>query len=391
MEHTLPSILDAQATRDLLASQPHLYRCHDSLAAISDKVLASKRLNAQDALVLFRHAPLTLVGMLANFVREQKFGHKTYYNKNFHIEPTNVCVFSCGFCAYSCSYKHRESGWQLTVEQMLDIVRSYTNKDVSEVHIVGGVHPKMNLAFFEQLLRGIRALRADIHIKGFTAVELDYMFRKAKVNIRDGLRRLQAAGLQSLPGGGAEIFAPATRQKICADKVDGQGWLAIHRQAHELGMHSNCTILYGHIESFEDRVDHLLQLRDLQDQTKGFNAFIPLKFKNKNNEMECVGECSLVEDMRFYAISRLVLDNIAHIKAYWPMLSREHAQMALHFGADDLDGTIDDSTKIYSMAGAQEQSPAMTSEQICTLIYTAGRQPIERDSLYRERKPALAP
>jgi aminodeoxyfutalosine synthase len=240
----------------------------------------------------------------------------------------------------------------------------------------------MNLAYFADLLRQIHAHRPDLHIKGFTAVELDYMFRKAKLTVEEGMTLLRDAGLQSLPGGGAEIFHPDIRAQICADKVDADGWLHIHETAHRLGMHTNATMLYGHIESYAHRIDHMLRLRELQDRTGGFNTFIPLKFRNKDNDMSHVSEVSVVEDMKAYAVARLFLDNFPHLKAYWPMLGRQKAQLSLSFGVNDLDGTIDDSTKIYSMAGAEEQKPAMSTTELVALIKQAGRAPVERDTLY---------
>jgi len=359
---------------------------HEGLQAIGKKVLNQERLTPAEGLLLFTDAPLAYVGALANWKREQLHGNKTYFNRNFHIEPTNVCVFSCKFCSYSRLYAHREEGWELSIDQMLDIVKKYDGKPVTEVHIVGGVHPKMNLNFFADLLRQIKAHRPDLHIKGFTAVELDYMFRKAKLSVEEGLRVLHEAGLDSLPGGGAEIFDAEVRAKICHDKVDGEGWLAIHKAAHQLGMHSNATMLYGHYETYEHRIDHMEKLRQLQDTSKGFNTFIPLKFRNENNEMSHIAETSVVEDMKVYAVARLYLDNFPHIKAYWPMLGRHNAQLTLSFGVNDLDGTIDDTTKIYSMAGSEEQSPSLTTAQLVGLIQQVRREPVERDTLYNEIK-----
>jgi aminodeoxyfutalosine synthase len=281
-------------------------------------------------------------------------------------------------------YKHRDDGWELGMEQMLDIVRKYDGQPVTEVHIVGGVHPKMNLEFFCELLSKIRAHRPDLHIKGFTAVELDYMIRKAKLSIEEGMLKLKEAGLQSLPGGGAEIFHPDVRNEICADKVDGTGWLHIHETAHNLGMHSNATMLYGHIETYAHRIDHMSRLRQLQDKTGGFNCFIPLKFRNGDNDMSHIKESTIIEDLRLYAISRIFMDNFRNLKAYWPMLGRQTAQLTLSFGVNDLDGTIDDTTKIYSMAGAEEQSPSLSTEQLCDLIHAVGKTPVERDTLYNE-------
>lgn len=356
------------------------------LLTIAEKVINQQRLTDEEGVLLFEKGELGFVGTLANHVAQRLHQNKVYFNRNFHIEPTNVCVFTCNFCSYSRQYKHRDDGWEMSMEQMLDIVRKYDGQPVTEVHIVGGVHPKMNLEFFCELVSRIREYRPDLHIKGFTAVELEYMFRKAKLTVEEGMKRLNDAGLQSLPGGGAEIFHPDVRNVICADKVDGDGWLHIHETAHKLGMHSNATMLYGHIETYEHRVDHMSRLRQLQDKTSGFNCFIPLKFRNKGNDMSHIAEVSVIEDMRLYAIARLFMDNFRNLKAYWPMLGRQSAQLTLSFGVNDLDGTIDDTTKIYSMAGSEEQSPSMSTEDICDLITAVGKTPVERDTLYNELK-----
>ncbi len=354
------------------------------LQRIGTKILSDERISFDDGVILFERGSLAYLGALANYVREKKHGDKTYFNRNFHIEPTNVCVFSCKFCSYSRLYAHKEEGWELSIDQMLDIVKSYDGKPVTEVHIVGGVHPKMTLSFFIDLLKAIKAHRPELHIKGFTPVELDYMFRKAKVSTEEGMQLAHEAGLDSLPGGGAEIFHPEVRKEICEDKVDAEGWLHIHKVAHNLGMHSNATMLYGHIESFAHRIDHMDRLRKLQDETGGFNTFIPLKFRNKDNDMSHIPESTTIEDMKVYAVARLYLDNFPHIKAYWPMLGRKNAQLTLSFGVNDIDGTIDDTTKIYSMAGSEEQSPTMNTEQLVSLIKQVKRQPVERDTLYNE-------
>jgi aminodeoxyfutalosine synthase len=362
------------------------------LQRIANKIINKERILFDEGVTLFEKGSLSWLGTLANFVREQKHGDKTYFNKNFHIEPTNVCVFSCKFCSYSKLYANREEGWELSIEQMMHIVKSYDGKPVTEVHIVGGVHPKMNLAFFIDLLKAIKAHRPDLHIKGFTPVELDYMFKKAKVTTEEGMKLAHAAGLDSLPGGGAEIFHPEIRKQICEDKVDADGWLNIHKVAHHLGMHSNATLLYGHIENYWHRIDHMERLRQLQDETGGFNTFIPLKFRNQDNEMSHIAESTTIEDMRMYAVSRLYMDNFAHIKAYWPMLGRQNAQLTLSFGVNDIDGTIDDSTKIYAMAGSEEQTPTMSTADLVRLIKQVKREPIERGTLYNEIKNyALVP
>lgn len=362
----------------------HLVSANENkeLKQIGEKILNKQRITFDDGVLLFDQASLAYVGALANWVREELHGNKTYFNRNFHIEPTNICVFSCNFCSYSRLYAHREEGWELGVNDMLNIVKKYDGQPVTEVHIVGGVHPKMDLNFFINVIKEIKNHRPELHVKGFTPVELDYMFRKAKVTAEEGLRRLQEAGLQSLPGGGAEIFHPEIRAQICDDKVDAEGWLHIHRAAHKLGISTNATMLYGHIEKFWHRVDHMERLRQLQDETGGFNTFIPLKFRNGDNAMSNVPESSIVEDMRMYAIARLYMDNFPHLKAYWPMLGRQNAQLALSFGVNDIDGTIDDSTKIYSMAGSEEQTPAMTTNELVALIKQVKREPVERDTLY---------
>mgnify|MGYP001279747866 CR=1 FL=1 len=369
-------------TEEVLVQRSPLRQTDAELQAIAEKIYAEKRITPAEGLTLFNKGSLSFLGALANHVRERLHGNKTYFNRNFHIEPTNVCVFSCHFCSYSRLYAKREEGWELSLEDMMNIVKKYDNRPETEVHIVGGVHPKMNLHFFAELLKSIKAHRPDLHIKAFTAVELDYMFRKAKLSVEEGVKLLKEAGLDSIPGGGAEIFDESIRQQICADKVDAEGWLKIHRTVHEAGLHSNATMLYGHIEKYEHRIDHMERLRQLQDETGGFNTFIPLKFRNGDNDMSHVPEVSLVEDLKMYAVARLYLDNFPHLKAYWPMLGRRNAQLSLSFGVDDIDGTIDDTTKIYSMAGAEEQNPAMTTEEIVILIKQAKRQPVERDTLY---------
>jgi aminodeoxyfutalosine synthase len=354
----------------------------NDLKTIAQKVKDNQRITDEEGITLFEKGDLPFVGALANFIRERLHGSTTYFNRNFHIEPTNVCVFSCKFCSYSRLYAKKEEGWELSIDQMLDIVKTYDGKPITEVHIVGGVHPKMNMAYFIELMQKIKAHRPELHVKAFTAVELDYMFRKAKLTVEEGMKQLHDAGLDSLPGGGAEIFAPEIREQIAADKVDANGWLHIHEVAHNLGMHSNATMLYGHIEKYEHRIDHMRRLRDLQDKTKGFNTFIPLKFRNQDNDMSNVPESTITEDMRLYAIARIYLDNFPHLKAYWPMLGRQNAQLSLSFGVNDIDGTIDDSTKIYSMAGSEEQSPKMSTEELVQLIKQVKRKPIERDTLY---------
>jgi aminodeoxyfutalosine synthase len=359
---------------------------HPALNEIALNIKSGKRISIDDCVTLYEIGDVGFLGQLADNIRQKRHGRNTYFNRNFHIEPTNVCVFSCNFCSYSRQYKNREEGWELSLNEMLNKVKAYDGHPITEVHIVGGVHPKMDIDFFVQLLKSIKSHRPDLHIKGFTAVELDYMIRKAGLDYKQGLKMLNDAGLDSLPGGGAEIFDPVIRNQICADKCDGNTWLNIHKTAHDLGMASNATMLYGHIETYRHRAEHMNQLRELQDQTNGFNTFIPLKFRNKDNDMSNLSETTMIEDLKNYAISRIFMDNFPHIKAYWPMIGRETAAMSLSFGVDDLDGTIDDSTKIYSMAGAEEQNPSLTTEELVSMIRDAGKIPVERDTLYNTIK-----
>ncbi|MBP7166312.1 MAG: aminofutalosine synthase MqnE [Bacteroidia bacterium] len=353
---------------------------------IAVKVFNGQRINDADALYLFEKAEPGEYAVLANFVREKKNGHYTYFNRNFHIEPTNVCVFTCNFCAYSREYKNKEDGWEMSMQEMFDKVKAYDGQPITEVHIVGGVHPKLDLYFFGELLSKIKEHRPDLHIKAFTAVELDYMFRKAKLSAKEGVEYLKSKGLDSIPGGGAEIFDEKVRAEICPDKADADRWLEIHRAVHEAGLRSNATILYGHIESYANRVDHMRRLRELQDITKGFQTFIPLKFRNQDNDMSHLSEVNLMEDLKMYAVSRIYLDNFDHLKAYWPMIGRNTAQLTQSFGVDDLDGTIDDSTKIYTMAGSEEQNPTLSTDQLVDLIRQVERIPVERDTLYNRIK-----
>lgn len=354
----------------------------EPLKAIAQKVKDRQRITFEDGVYLYQHAELSYLGVLANFIREEKHGDKTYFNRNFHLEPTNLCVYDCKFCSYSRLIKQKEEGWALTMEEMLDVVKKYNNEPVTEVHIVGGVLPQYDLTFYSALFTAIKKHRPDLHVKALTPVEYHYIFKKAKIDYATGMKLMKEAGLESMPGGGAEIFAPEIREQIAKDKCTGEQWLAIHEEWHKLGMRSNATMLYGHIEKFEHRVDHMDKLRQLQDKTGGFQTFIPLKFRNQNNQMSGVDEVSVIEDLRNYAIGRIYLDNFDHIKAYWAMISRETAQMSLNFGVDDIDGTLDDTTKIYSMAGAEEQNPAMSTQELVELIKQVGRNPIERDTLY---------
>ncbi|MEZ4911561.1 MAG: aminofutalosine synthase MqnE [Saprospiraceae bacterium] len=352
------------------------------LRKIGDNVLAGKRISREEGTLLYNDASLGFVGTLANYVRELKHGDNTYFNRNFHIEPTNICLYTCTFCSYSRLIKKREEGWEYTLDDIMEIVRKYDNDPVTEVHIVGGVLPQYDVNFYTTLFKVIRKHRPELHIKALTPVEYHYIFKKDKLSYEEGMAIMKEAGLDSMPGGGAEIFDPEIRDQIAGGKCTGDQWLKIHEIWHQLGMKSNATILYGHIEQYHHRVDHMDQLRALQDKTGGFQTFIPLKFRNQDNQLSHLPETSVVEDLRNYAISRIYLDNFDHIKSYWPMIGRDMAQLSLAYGVDDIDGTIDDTTKIYSMAGSEEQNPALTTEELVQLIKRVGRKPIERDTLY---------
>ena len=371
-------ILSSQSPQSIIENSSY----PPELKAIAQKVFAGKRISFDEGVLLYKQAELGFLGTLANFVREKKSGNRVYFNHNFHVEPTNVCVYSCAFCSYSRLIKHREQGWELSVDQIMNIIKGYDNQEVTEVHITGGVVPKQDLAFYTELFRRIKAHRPGLHIKALTPVEFHYIFKKAKVSYEEGLKMMKEAGLDSLPGGGAEIFDKEIRDKIAGGKCTTEEWLSIHEIWHKMGHHSNATMLYGHIETFEHRIDHMERLRSLQDKTKGFNAFIPLKFRNKENEMAHVPEVSVIEDLRNYAMARIYLDNFPHIKSYWAMIGRNTAQLSLNFGTDDLDGTIDDTTKIYSMAGSEEQNPKLSTQQLVDLIKAVGKTPVQRDTLY---------
>ena len=371
--------MDAEQHLQLLLNDTRL---PDDLKHIAGKVLNNERITFDEGVTLYEKGELGYLGILANYIREKRHGDKTYFNRNFHIEPTNLCVYDCKFCSYSRLIKERSEGWEYTMEDMLNIVKKYDGEPVTEVHIVGGVLPQYDVPFYAELFRQIKAHRPELHVKALTPVEYHYIFKKAKIDYATGMALMKEAGLESMPGGGAEIFHPEIREQIAKDKCTADQWLDIHREWHKLGMRSNATMLYGHIEEFCHRVDHMNRLRQLQDETGGFQTFIPLKFRNKDNQMSNVAESTVVEDLRNYAIARIYLDNFDHIKAYWAMISRTTAQLSLNFGVDDIDGTLDDTTKIYSMAGAEEQTPGMSTKELVNLIKNAGRTAIERDTLY---------
>lgn len=353
----------------------------EDIRNISYKILNNKRINREEGILLYEKAELGLLGILASQVRKQKNGDLTYYIRNYHIEPTNICVHNCKFCSYSA--RQTGNAWDFSLQEMLEQVKSL-EPNVRELHIVGGVHPSRDVWYYAELLSAIKKIRPDLFLKAYSAIELDYMIKRAGMTFSEGIKMLKDNGLDGIPGGGAEIFDETLRQQICPEKTTTADWLLIHQLAHETGLATNATMLYGHIETYSHRIDHMDRLRALQDQTSGFNAFIPLKYRKMNNPMGEIGEVSVTEDLRNFAVSRIFLDNFQHIKAYWPMLGKDISGLALSFGVDDLDGTIQDSTKIYSLAGAEEQHPSMTAEEMNQLIREAGKTPVERDGWYRK-------
>jgi aminodeoxyfutalosine synthase len=351
------------------------------LASIEKKVRDGQRLSFEDGIALFRHPDLLAVGQLANLVRERRHGDRTYFNRNMRLEVTNVCVASCLFCSFAKLEEGSPGAHTMKLEDAWRELEIRMSDPPSEIHIVNGLHPGLPFAYYEELLRGFKRIKPDVHMKCFTAVEIHFFARHYGMTYEEVLRRLMAAGLGSLPGGGAEIFHPDVRKRISDDKATADEYLEVHRVAHRLGLKTNVTMLYGHIETFEHRVDHLLRLRALQDETHGLQAFIPLAFHPDGNGMKNLPAPTAVDDLRTLAVSRLLLDNIDHIKAYWVSLTPDVAQIGLRFGADDIDGTIVHET-IYSAAGSKSPS-GLSYDELVRLIREAGRVPVERDTLYR--------
>lgn len=360
-----------------------------SAAPAVEKASRRERLSPAEALVLLKEVPLFVLGQLAVDRKRACSGEAVYYNRNFHIEPTNVCLYRCRFCSYRRAADDADA-WDLDLEGIDACMDRFAGSPVTEVHVVGGVHPRHSLAFYTEVVKRVRRRFPQATVKAFSAVELVYMIEKAGLSYAEGLARLKAAGLGTLPGGGAEIFDAGIRSRICPEKADADRWLELHRQAHRLGIPTNATMLYGHIERPEHRIDHMRRLRELQDETGGFNAFIPLKFRSHHNELSSVGETSVVDDLRTLAVARLFLDNFDHVKAYWPMYGKQTTRAALLFGADDVDGTIQDTTRIYSLAGAEDRSPQMSVAELRELIAGAGFVPVERDSFYQPVKSFTA-
>jgi aminodeoxyfutalosine synthase len=353
---------------------------HLGLGSIVEKLDAGGRLSLDDGVRLFDCPDLLAVGWLANREREKRHGARTYYNFNIRLEATNVCVASCLFCSFARIQPGDPGSYTLSLEQTWDKLRERAHQPLTEIHVVNGLHPDLPFEYYTEMLRGFKRIRPGIHLKCFTAVEIAFFADLYRMTDEQVLRELQAAGLDSLPGGGAEIFAERVRRKICHDKCGTERYLEIHKTAHRLGMRTNVTMLYGHIETHEERVDHMLRARTLQDETGGFQAFIPLAFHPDNNQMRKLPAPSAADTLRVHAVARLMLDNIPHVKAFWIATGVEVAQLALWFGVDDLDGTVQEE-KIYHMAGARTPE-AMTTSAIRRLIRIAGRDPVERDTLY---------
>src|SRR5579859_665640 len=349
------------------------------LRPVLEKVEAGGRLSFDDGLALFRTSDILAIGYLANIVRERKSGNLTYFNVNRHINPTDVCVASCRLCAFGKRAKDPKA-YTMSLEEVWHRAGEGWSEAVTEFHIVGGLHPQLTLDWYCQMLRGLKQRFPQVHLKAFTMVEIAYFARRDKISIRETLERLRDAGMDSLPGGGAEIFNEPVRRIICDHKIDGNEWIETARTAHQLGLRSNCTMLYGHIENEQDRVDHLIRLRDLQDDTHGFVTFIPLAFHPDNTPLHHIPKTTGFDDIKAIAVARLMLDNIPHIKAYWVMMTPKVAQIALRFGADDIDGTVVEE-KIYHDAGGATSGNLRRGE-LLRLIREAGREPVERDTLY---------
>lgn len=364
-----------------MSKSRHSFQTDDErLTPIAEKVLAGQRLDFQDGVTLYRSPDILAVGWLANWVREKMHGDVAYFNVNRHINPTNVCVAACRLCAFGRK-KDAPGAYTMALEEAWERAAQGYSEAVTEFHLVGGLHPDLQLEYFLDLIRGLKERFPRVHVKAFTMVEIAFLAKRSKLTIRETIQKLKDAGVDSMPGGGAEIFADRVRHIICDHKIDGGEWIETARTVHQLGMRSNATMLYGHVENNEDRVDHLIRLRELQDETGGFQTFIPLAFHPDNTALDHLPKTSGLTDIRQIAVGRLMLDNFAHIKAYWQMMSAKIAQIALRFGADDIDGTVIEE-KIYHDAGA-ETPQGMRRADLVRLITEAGRVPVERDTLYR--------
>lgn len=364
------------------ASGPPFGFADPALDAIKAKLDAGERLEREDGVRLFQTHDLHGLGWLANRERERRHGNKTYYNINRHINYSNVCTLACKFCAFARQDKYAEGAWTYALEEIFRKAEKEMPPDGDELHIVGGLHPDLPYEYYVEMMRGLKARLPHVHLKAFTAIEIAHLAKISKKKVTVVLEELRDAGLGSLPGGGAEVLTQTSRDLVCGDKMTGKGWLSVHRMAHKLGIRTNCTLLYGHVESIEDRVDHMLLLRGLQDETHGFQVFIPLAFHPENTEMEDVPGPSGITDLKTIAVGRLMLDNFDNIKSYWIMVGPKIAQLAQNFGANDIDGTVVEET-IYHMAGAQTPQ-GMNEKELHKLIREAGRVPVRRNTLYQE-------
>jgi aminodeoxyfutalosine synthase len=361
------------------------------LSHLEAKLAKKERLTPEEGLFLYQEAPLPWLKAQASLVRREKHGEEAYYNRNIHFEPTNLCVYACKFCAFYRPPKSTaaEGAWDYSFEDLKSKLDGYPIGSITEIHVTGGVHPDRGVEYGEALCAFIKSARPELHLKAFTAVEIAYFAKKSHLTLREALERLKRAGLDSIPGGGAEIFDPEIRKVIAGGKAPAHAWLEVHEAAHQLGLFSNATMLYGHVESYAHRVDHMLRLRDVQDRTGGFKSFIPLRYRNESNALSRLEEVSPEEDLRNYAVARLFLDNIPHLKAYWAMLGLDLATEALDYGVDDLDGTVDDTTRIYSMAGGPSH-PTASVGHLEEAIASKKRIPVERNSKY-EKKGEILP
>jgi aminodeoxyfutalosine synthase len=365
---------------------PSIFASSD-VADLLERAVAGDRLGYDDGVRLFESDDLSALGWAANQLREKRHGNIAYYLKNRHINYSNVCKYDCFFCSFYRSSPDDEGAWEWTVDQVLEHVADFKDSGLQEFHIVGGVHPDLPFSYYTDMLRALRAAHPDVAIKAFTAIEIAYFAELTGMSIREVLAELKDAGLDMLPGGGAEVFADRVRYKVCKEKADADRWFDVHREAHALGLPTNCTLLYGHIETAGERVDHILRLRDLQDETNGLLSYIPLRYHPDNNILSRSKKNPLtgptgVDVLKNVAIGRLLLDNVSHIKAYWVMLGIKPAQLALSYGADDLDGTVT-WERIYHMAGAKTPE-GLTEERLREVIREAGREPVERDAFYNQ-------
>lgn len=354
------------------------------LNRIIDKILSNQRISQQEALIIYQQLPLSKTVELAHYIKKQRFGEDVYYIQNVHIEPTNRCVYRCRFCSF-----HKQPGenlfWEYSIEDIQNFLKKIP-KTIKEIHITGGVHPHRDIEWYLNLLKNIKKIHPQAQIKAFTAIEIYYMSKLSSLSVSETLVALKNSGLSSLAGGGAEILNDEIRMRLCPEKGKSSTWIDVHKEAHQQGIPSNATMLYGHIEKIEQRIEHMAIIRNIQDETHGFQAFIPLKFRNQNNYLSHINEVTFIEDVKTFALARIFFDNIDHIKAYWPMIGKNKAAFLLHAGADDIDGTIYNSTRIYSMSGSEEQQPSITKEELMEIITRENFMPVERDIFYQRLK-----